>query len=267
MIYDERMHELGRESIRLNARTIVPDPTLQKIVYRYFVLTKENTCPLDSQWYLLPDNSAHLIFYLFDEGNTIIPKWIIIGPRSKHKIISRKDRLFTFICSFKPGGLRSFVDIPLNELRDEALEASQMKSYSSYTFEQLTISALRFNVLEFVKYFEVFLKKSMGEHTYPHYLVQAFYQKYLLRDVQPLLTNVSKDLGYSDRQLRNLIQSHIGHSPKMVAQIERFTMSLKLSKGDLNWSSIACSSGYYDQSHMISDYHKLIGLTPERLFS
>lgn len=269
MIYDEQMHQLGEESIRLNIETIVPTPDLQKLIYRYFVLTQETTLPLNSQWYLLPDNSAYLIFYLFDQGVNIVPKWTIIGPRSKHKIISRENRLFTFICSFKPGGLSSFVDIPIYELRDQAIDACYMlKNFPFDIFEKLTMRALRFNILGFVKDLEFFLVNSMSIITSVSYhIAQEFYQYYLDRNVRPLLTTVSKDLGYSDRQLRNLIQNYIGHSPKMVAQIERFTKSLVLSKGGENWANIAYSAGYYDQSHMISDYHKLVGSTPEKLFS
>jgi len=267
MKYDEQMHELGNKSIKLNTKYFFPDPSLRELVNYYSVITKEYTHPSDSQWYLLPDNCGYLIFYLFDYGNTLVPEWKIIGPRSRHKIINRKNRHFTFICSFKAGGLSAFVDMPMYELRDQSVEASFMSNYSTNTFGQLTVCALNNNITEFVKTIGGFLMKINTSLSYTHHVLERFTQLYVRNGIRTSLAAVSKELGYSERQLRNLMLSHVGHSPKMVDQIERFTMSLTLSKDNLNWSEIACESGYYDQSHMISDYHKLVGTSPEKLFS
>lgn len=270
MVYDEQMHELGEESTRLQTRAIPPSPYLQQFVHRYFVLTHEANLPSDSRWYILPDNATHLIFYLYDPGNTITPKWVLIGPRSKHKIINRVHRRFTFICSFRPGALGSFVNIPLCELRDQAIDAlSLLQNVPSGIFEKLAFRALGFDTSGFVRELEQFLWNSVTTPSTVHQVAQKFYLSHLDRDVQPRLAKVSKDLGYSDRQLRNLIQNYIGHSPKMVGQIERFTRSLSLvqNRKERNWANIAYSAGYYDQSHMISDYHKLVGVTPGTLFS
>jgi AraC-like DNA-binding protein len=268
MIYDELMHELGPKSNKLNAEAIAPAPGLQNLIDRYIVLTRQNPIMSNCKWYLLPDNRAYLIFYLFDLEKTMVPKWIIVGPRSKHKIISRQNRHFTFICSFKPGALNWFVDAPVSELRDKAVDASLLlNTKSTNFFEKLTMNALRFDILNFVKDFESLLTSSISTPPGSHYVAQEFYQYCLNSNAVQLFNNVSKNIGYSDRQLRTLVQNYIGQSPKMVAKIERFTKSLALIKNGESWTSIAYSTGYYDQSHMISDYNKLVGSTPGKLFS
>lgn len=268
MIYDELMHELGPKSIKLNAQVIAPTIGLQALIDRYIVLTRQTPIESSNQWYILPDNRAYLIFYLFDVEKTITPKWKIIGPRTKHKIISRQNRLFAFICSFKPGALRWFGDFPVSELKDEVVDASDFfKTNSNDFFEKLTINASRSDILNFVKDFEILITRSISIPYGSFNVAQAFYQYCLKSDVVSPLNTVAENLGYSDRQLRNIVQNYIGHSPKMVAQIERFTKSLALIECGKSWASIAYLTGYYDQSHMISDYHKLVGASPEKLFS
>jgi AraC-like DNA-binding protein len=264
MVYDEDLHEIGEHSFSLKNDIILPDVVLREIVHRYFVITNEETLPPGSTWYILPDNSAHLIFYLFEHGNTIVPKWMVIGPRSKHTIINRQNRVFTFICTFKPGGLKPLVDIPINELKDLPIDSSDvLRNHQSQVFDQLTFHALRYDIVGFIRCLETYLKRSITSATHP--AIQGFYERAMGQPDRSLIKIAAKDMGYSDRQLRNIIQSNIGHSPKMVQQIERFTESLRLRKFMENWASIACSSGYYDQSHMISDYQKLVGSSPERL--
>jgi AraC-like DNA-binding protein len=265
MIYDEDLHEIGNRSAKLNNQVILPCASLQQIVHRYFIITEEETFSLDTNWYILPDNSAHLIFYLFGNKNSIIPQWTVIGPRSKHTIINRKNRLFTFICTFRPGGLRPLTDIPVNEFRDLPVNSSDvLRNYQSAMFERLTYHALRFDVTAFIKCLEESLKCSLTSAGV-HPAIRGLYEKFLPQANGSRVASISKELGYSERQFRNIIQNNIGHSPKLVQQIERFTGSLKLRKSTENWASIAHSSGYYDQSHMISDYQKLVGVSPERL--
>jgi len=268
MIYDEQMHELGEKSIKLNMTSIAPESSLRSIIKCYNVLKQETNQIQKGQWYLLPDNNAHLIFYLFDKGNTVVPRCVIVGPRSTHKVISRKNRRFTFICSFQPGGLSPFVNIPVCKLRDQALNSCEiLKNFSTDISETLTIKALHSDISGFVKSLECYFLNSIQTPPFSYNIAQEFYQYYLAKSTQPSLTLASKKFGYSDRQLRNLIQNHIGHSPKMVAQIERFTKSLSLVEYRTSWANIAYSAGYYDQSHMISDYQKLVGTTPQKLFS
>jgi AraC-like DNA-binding protein len=259
MRYNEVLHEIGAGLQNPPCKSIVPGARLAEFVHRYFVLQGNNAA---GSTYILPDNSAHLIFYLFDRGKTIVPACALVGPRSSHTIINRRDRPFTFICTFKPGALRPLINIPVSELKDLSPDAGDvLRNYHSSIFERLTHHASRFDLKGFVVELEKFLNSSVGA---THPVIQGFYHR--LSGEGRAVSSISKELGYSDRQLRNLIQNHIGHSPKTVQQIERFSASLRLRKFNDNWASIAHASGYYDQSHMIGDYQRLVGMTPERLF-
>ncbi len=264
MRYDPLMHEIGPQPQMLSPKVFRPSQVLQPVVQNYFLLTNENLFSNHSDWHILPDNCAHLIFYLFDRGNTIEAKWHLIGPRSKHKIINRKDRLFTFASSFQPGGLSPFVNVPMSELRDQPTQVDLIFNHCEReAFAELTKNALEMDIDQFIPNLESFLLSSCRIPKV-HKAVSGLYKHY---QTSPglKLQSMAKKLGYSERHLRNLTREHIGHPPKMVTKIERFASSLRKSNHSSDWADIAYASGYYDQSHMISDFQELAGNSPERL--
>ena len=77
------------------------------------------------------------------------------------------------------------------------------------------------------------------------------------------LGNVASRYGITPRYLHKLIHQHTGLSPVFFNKIVRFQRSLKLiGKNDLSFTSVAYSSGYFDQSHFIRDFKSFTGLTP-----
>jgi AraC-like DNA-binding protein len=77
------------------------------------------------------------------------------------------------------------------------------------------------------------------------------------------LSNVASKYGITPRYLHKLIHQHTGLSPVFFNKIVRFQRSLKLiAKNDLSFTTVAYSSGYFDQSHFIRDFKSFTGVTP-----
>ncbi|MBX3215712.1 MAG: AraC family transcriptional regulator [Labilithrix sp.] len=78
---------------------------------------------------------------------------------------------------------------------------------------------------------------------------------------------VAAELGVSPRHLRRIFRETVGLSPKAFAKLTRFHRALRLARGDSRWSwaSIAAAAGYYDQAHLIADFHALAQATPRAL--
>lgn len=78
---------------------------------------------------------------------------------------------------------------------------------------------------------------------------------------------VAVDLGISDRHLRRVFREAIGVSPKAFAKLARFQRALRAARADdgTNWASIATAVGYYDQAHLIAEFHAIAGVTPQAL--
>jgi AraC-like DNA-binding protein len=76
-------------------------------------------------------------------------------------------------------------------------------------------------------------------------------------------------LAVSERQLRNLFAEGVGVSPKHYARIARVRHLLSHARRtpDTPWAQLAAATGYYDQSHMASDFRTLMGVPPTSFFT
>ncbi|MEV5433115.1 helix-turn-helix domain-containing protein [Streptomyces sp. NPDC052701] len=76
----------------------------------------------------------------------------------------------------------------------------------------------------------------------------------------------ARRLAVSERQLRNLFAEGVGLSPKHYARIDRVRHVLTRA-GSVPWAELAAAVGYYDQSHMTSDFRALMGVPPRAFFT
>ncbi|MGB3440018.1 MAG: helix-turn-helix domain-containing protein [Actinophytocola sp.] len=71
----------------------------------------------------------------------------------------------------------------------------------------------------------------------------------------------ARRLHVSERRLRALFADGVGLSPKHFARIDRVRTVLATASG-LRWADVAAAAGYYDQSHMTSEFRHLMGVPP-----
>lgn len=78
--------------------------------------------------------------------------------------------------------------------------------------------------------------------------------------------DVARELAVSERQLRNLFSEGVGLSPKHYARVDRVRAVLAHAT-ELASAELAAVTGYYDQSHMTSDFRTLMGVPPRSYFT
>ncbi len=84
----------------------------------------------------------------------------------------------------------------------------------------------------------------------------------LLEGGEVRVESVAAQLGVTARHLRRTFTEHIGVGPKEYARCVRLQRALRSAATSKDWARIATESGYYDQAHLISDFQKLVGVTP-----
>ena len=80
---------------------------------------------------------------------------------------------------------------------------------------------------------------------------------------------VATELGVSERHLRRVFREAVGVSPKEFARLVRFDRAVRAAHEDdgESWAGIAAAAGYYDQAHLIGEFHSISGVTPRALLS
>lgn len=75
---------------------------------------------------------------------------------------------------------------------------------------------------------------------------------------------IARELGVSERHLRRVIGETTGSGPKYHHRVARLNRAVVAADHDPdpNWSRLAASCGFYDQSHMIQEFRALAGAPP-----
>lgn len=154
----------------------------------------------------------------------------------------------------KPGAFNQLTGFPGTAAMDILLPIAQAdKNFDAKTFFSLSFEESK----AFFKYYI----GSLIQGKRPDRFTTLFDE--LCDD--PLLTTAElyELLHFSPRQCQRLFMKHFGLTPQMVLSIIRFQRCLKiLTAGDVKPSDVLETAAYYDQSHLIKDFKRNIGITP-----
>lgn len=71
------------------------------------------------------------------------------------------------------------------------------------------------------------------------------------------------------RRVERLFDRYVGVAPRTLARIARFQRMLRSIREArrIDWSLVAASHGFFDQPHLIREFHSLTGTTPTRFLA
>jgi len=83
------------------------------------------------------------------------------------------------------------------------------------------------------------------------------------------LESIARQSNLSPRQFRRRCLEESGLSPKRLCRVLRFRRACRIAGGfdRPDWAAIALEAEYFDQAHLIRDFHEFTGLTPMAVFS
>jgi methylphosphotriester-DNA--protein-cysteine methyltransferase len=81
------------------------------------------------------------------------------------------------------------------------------------------------------------------------------------------IREIAEKTGYSQRYFIELFRNEVGLRPKQFHRLCRFRKVVEAVQDltDVDWTDIGLHAGYFDQAHLIHDFHEFSDLTPERL--
>jgi len=76
------------------------------------------------------------------------------------------------------------------------------------------------------------------------------------------IAELATELGWSRKRIVARFRDEIGLPPKAVARLLRFERARELA-GTMSWGELAFECGFSDQSHLIAEFRRITGRTPE----
>jgi AraC-like DNA-binding protein len=170
----------------------------------------------------------------------------VVGPDTSAKLVPcAPDDVFVGI-RFLPGAGGGALGVPLNELRDQRVDATEVDR----TFD-------------------------IHADAEPAEVIKRLVSAAAGREADPLVARaarvtgrhgvdlLARELGLSERQLRRRFHAAVGYGPKALARVlrfRRFIRAVELGRTDL--AQLAFDLGYADQAHLTRESTRLAGLPP-----
>lgn len=214
-----------------------------------------------------PQNSIH--FYprdamqsqtLANNAFIVQPESIIIGPQVKKVNIQMGLHHIIVSVAFNPGGLFRLLKLPLYELFDQSIDATLILGSSVREVNERLRETN--DHLEMKNIVEAFLLQKIIAS--PLSSVALAMKKLINHNGALSMETAASFSCLSLRQFERKSKEMLGYSPKFFSRLIRFSSAyrLKENRRDLNWTTIANASGYFDQMHMIKDFKEFTGTTP-----
>lgn len=202
-----------------------------------------------------------------DERKPISEYSVVTGQSKKYYDLTLRGKLTVFSVYFYPHTLSLFIDLPLNEINDYSIPLKYLVSDASILEEQI-ISANSF--MEKVNITESFLLTRLAQHKSNIQFQRISHAISMINKTQGNLSIdwLASETCLSRKQFERIFLKHVGSSPKQFLKTIRFqnALNIRAKNKTTSLTALALDCGYYDQSHMISDFNTCSGKSPKQFF-
>ena len=174
---------------------------------------------------------------------------MIAGPDTSARVHDRAPGELRIGIRFRPGAGGGAVGIPLDELRDQQVEARDIAPTFDVPGDLAPAAVVR-----------QLVQAAAGRRPDPIVLAAA------PRVADGQVAALAREFAISERQLRRRFHAAVGYGPGTLARILRFGRFLSLLDGGRDdLAGLAFEAGYADQAHLSRETRRLAGLSPAGL--
>ena len=233
--------------------------------------TLESDAPPSDSERILPDGCIELILNFgaefsqhCEEQRKLQPRNFLVGQMTGPILISPTGVVRLIGIRFHPGGTVPFLRLPLHEITDQVVELGSLSSRLER--DLLRVSSASSSLTEKVTAVEEFLTGELVSRNHDSRLM-LLAARIVDSGGSVSVDQLANDAGISSRQLERRFLREVGLGPKLLGRIIRFQQVFRaVEQCDAAWATVAIECGYYDQAHLIRDFHQFARQTPAVLF-
>jgi AraC-like DNA-binding protein len=206
---------------------------------------------------LTPDPATSLVWRVTAAGESDV---LVAGPRTRAAYHHGKQLPLCMKLRIRPGLTPPFLGIAADEIVDRVVPLSQLWGRSAVRLgEELAELDPAAAVDRLAQRLTRRLPQGTPERAD---LVRAAVEVLSSTAFAPMrVGEAAGALGVGERYLRKIFGPAVGVSPKQFAGIARVRKVLAGAQGG-SWSGLAAEAGYYDQSHLVAEFRRLMRVTP-----
>ena len=176
--------------------------------------------------------------------------------------ITTHQKIGVFGAFFHPYALSVIFNLPVHHLTNHNIEITDLLGKEGRSLEEQIVSATKTH--QRVEIISQFIENKLKHSAFNNSNLITAVQSIVQRRGVVNITNFCESIFLSQRNVERKFKDLTGFSPKSFARIVRFEECIsKATTQDLSLTELAYEFGYYDQSHMIKDFKKLSGNSPQ----
>ena len=248
---------------------IKPTGILKKYIKNYYIVEINELIDFVPRERVYPNGNVTLVFHYgspskFKKRNSseyIESSLVICGQQSSYYDLSLSGRTSMILIVFKPHGVKSFFNFPMNELSNKNLCLQDLIENEATELEDKLFNSKNNN--QRIIYLENFLLNRL--------ILDKDFERVehaikIIESTKGLIKtqNLAQEVCLGIKQFERIFSKHIGINPKKFTSIVRFQNVIQMKNNDTSVTmyQLAFDNGYFDQSHFIHDFKNLTGLTP-----
>jgi AraC-like DNA-binding protein len=210
----------------------------------------------------LPTCGSQLVVHVTPRGAV---RTTVTGPNTlaKYRLIVPGPFYIQFI--LQPDAARAIFRVPACELTDRAVELEELWGPCAREVSE-RVGRLSHDPQAAAFALEDLLAKQIVSGAGDRGATLARRAIETLELAAPEAANIgrlARDLGASERSLRQAFHDHVGVSPKRYMRIARIRRVVARA-GSERWARLAAEHGFYDQAHLNAEFRALLGVSPSQ---
>jgi AraC-like DNA-binding protein len=193
-----------------------------------------------------------------------LPAAVLCGAYSRYFVIDTREQRANIGVAFRPGGTWPFFDPAGEELQNQHVGLRDLWGSAGATLRERVLAAptpgAKLRLLEA----ELLARaiRPLERRAEIDFALERL--TYAPQDYS--IATLSEHVGLSARRFTRLFTLEVGLTPKIYSRIQRFQRVLQALDGrGGDWTELAQSCGYFDQSHLIHECRSMSGFTPTEL--
>jgi len=225
---------------------------------------------------IVPDGSPELVIHyghpfseFIEAGKQQQPRGFLMGQMTRPLALDPSQGAPGIVgVRFWPAGTRAVIGAGMSEFTDERLALDDVVPGASALLVDRIASAAdarqRCDILQSFVAEVAAANARFQDAGVAHWVSQI-----LKASGRVSISTLARDSDLSPRQLERRFRTQVGVPPRLFANVIRFrtVFDVLSSASKPDWVGLALHAGYFDQSHMIKDFHRFLGCSPSEFVS
>ena len=221
---------------------------------------------------IFPDGCMELIIHYGDVFQRITenkaekqPAGFVFGQLEEYIELLPGQATGVMGIKFYPHGLSHFTDVPVNEIKQQAIELPHLFKKEGYYLDEKV--ALAKAARDRVKVVEDFLLRQLRGSKRNSELINIMVQDIYTANGSIAIRDLIRKYHTTERQMERFFAIQVGLSAKTFSRIIRFQRSFQLAPHAKTLTHLALDAGYFDQAHFSREFRSFTGLSPRQYFN